>query len=682
MFQDNPLLAQLKQQIVENIPKKEGTIKATERGFGFLELDDKKNSSIFIPPPMMKKVIHGDKVSALIRTDKDKESAEPESLIEAALTRFVGRVKLIKGRLNVVPDHPQINNLLRANCKKGLDPETLKEGDWVVARLTQHALTNDKGFLCRIEEKIASDGDKIVPWWVTLAKHELPNQEPQIERDWQLLNADEAREDLTALPFITIDGESTKDMDDALHTVANEDGSFTLTVAIADPTAYVAPDDEVDALAKERSFTIYLPGRNIPMLPRELSDELCSLVEGEKRPSLCCRMTITADGTILDDATFFSAWICSQGRLSYDNVSDYLEQKEGAWQPNEVIAAQIAALKDCAMARANWRQQHAVTFPDRPDYRFELDDDSAVVAIHIEHRRIANRMVEESMISANICAGRMLAKHFGAGVFNTHAGFAPEKMDEIMSVMAEAEAPFEREQLTTVEGFSALRRWMNEQPTTYWDNRLRKLQSYSEIGHEPLPHYAMGLPLYATWTSPIRKYGDMINHRMLKGAISGQAPVQMAQEGVGESLMLHRRAHKMAERDCSDWLYIELLTPDLGTDKTYRAEVFDISRGGMRVRLLENGAAAFIPAPLILANKERLECNGDKGTICIDGVVEFKLGDEIEVSLAELKPATRSIIMKPTKLFEDLPAQTEGAADTKATVIDSETTNTEAKSAE
>ena len=110
MFSDNPLLAQLKQQMKENLPKKEGTVKATDKAFGFLEVDSK--TSYFIPPASMKKCIHGDKVIAIIRSENDKESAEPDELVEASLTRFIARIKLFKGRLNVVPDHPQLKRSL------------------------------------------------------------------------------------------------------------------------------------------------------------------------------------------------------------------------------------------------------------------------------------------------------------------------------------------------------------------------------------------------------------------------------------------------------------------------------------------------------------------------------------------------------------------------------------------
>ncbi|MGL6172982.1 MAG: exoribonuclease II [Vibrio sp.] len=655
MFQDNPLLAQLKQQIQETLPKKEGTIKASDKGFGFLEVDSK--TSYFVPPPYMKKCLHGDKVMAFIRTENEREVAEPAELVEQSLTRFIGRVKLFKGKLNVAPDHPQLKKMaLKAKAKKGLNGTDLQEGDWVVAQLIHHPLKGDNGFFAEITHKITDADDKIAPWWVTLAENDLPNSEPAGIDDWQLKDdADLVREDLTDLPFVTIDGQSTKDMDDALYAQQLPNGDFALTIAIADPTAYITPEDEMDKVARERGFTIYLPGRNIPMLPRDLADELCSLMENQVRPALCCSVTISKDGVIGDDIRFFAANIKSHARLVYDHVSDWLETGHSEqWQPSTEIAQVVRDLYAFSQARANWRETHAVVFPDRPDYRFELSADNDVVAIHADMRRSANRLVEESMITANICAGQTLQATFGFGVFNTHAGFKAEKLADVVELMAAHGAPdADVETLTSVAGFAALRRWLATQQTSYLDNRIRKSQSYSEIGNQPLPHFAMGLDVYATWTSPIRKYGDMINHRLLKAHILGKAPVQTPDETVGEELALHRKHHKIAERNVADWLYARTLADEPAKETRFQAEIFDINRAGMRVRLLENGAMTFIPGALILANKERLECNGETGTVLIDKQVVYQLGDVLEIVLTEVNQENRSLVGKPTQVFAD-----------------------------
>jgi exoribonuclease-2 len=657
MFQDNPLLAQLKQQIQDNLPKKEGTVKATDKGFGFLEVDSK--NSFFIPPPYMKKCMHGDKVMAIIRTEKEREVAEPEALIEPFLTRFIGRVKLIKGKLNVAADHPQLKKqALKAKIAKGQNPNDFQDNDWVVAHLISHPLKKeDDHFFVEITEKITDADDKIAPWWVTLAQNDLPNKEPEGIDDWQLKDdTDLVREDLTDIPFVTIDGASTKDMDDALYAKKLDSGDFELTIAIADPTAYITPDDMMDKVARERGYTIYLPGRNIPMLPRDLADELCSLIENAPRPALCCTVTVSKDGVIGDDIRFFAANIKSHARLVYDHVSDYLEHGQcDLWAPNDIIARVVEDLYAFSLARANWREHNAVVFPDRPDYRFELSEDNDVIAIHADQRRSANRLVEEAMITANICAGITLKTSFNMGVFNTHAGVKPDKINELLEMLTENNITDQSaESLATVAGFAQLRRSLSNQDSSYLDNRIRKYQAYSEVGNQPLPHFAMGLEVYATWTSPIRKYGDMINHRLLKAHILGKEPIQIPDDSIGEELAQHRKHHKMAERNVSDWLYARTLINEPALATRFNAEIFDINRAGMRVRLLENGATAFIPGSLIIDDKKRIECNKEHGTVTIDSNLVFKLGDAVEVTLVDVDMENRSLLAKPTQTFADI----------------------------
>ncbi len=655
MFQNNPLLAQLKQQIKENIPKKEGTIKATDKGFGFLEVDSK--TSYFIPPPYMKKCLHGDKVVALIRSEKEKQIAEPDQLIEQSFTRFIGRIKLFKGRLNVVPDAPQYKKLaLKAKTINGVNPKTLSEGDWVIAHLVQHPLSdnsNTNGFLVEISQKISDADDKIAPWWVTLAKNSLPNNEPQGVEEWQIVDDPAlSRIDMTAIPFVTIDGASTKDMDDALYAEALPNGDFKLTVAIADPTAYISPDDDMDKAARERGFTIYLPGRNIPMLPRKLADDLCSLIEGSVRPALCCNVTISKEGEIKDDIVFFAANITSHARLTYNDVSDWLENSQNSpWQPEEQIAAVVTTLARFADARTNWRKHNAVIFQDRLDYHFELSEDNDVIAIHADRQRSAHRLVEEAMITANICAGNILKNQFGTGVFNVHSGFKPEKVTEAVKLInQESDTSFNEEQLTSLEGFSELRRWLNSQESRYLDNRLRKFQALSEISHTPAEHFAMGLEIYATWTSPIRKYGDMINHRLLKAYIMSKEPDQLLpDESLGKELAIHRKHHRTAEKSVGDWLYARTLTDEPKKETVFNAEVFDINRAGMRVQIIENGATAFIPSSLIFSDKEKIECNSESGSISIDGALTYRLGDTLKIVLTEVNQETRGIIAKPVQ---------------------------------
>ncbi|WP_298443603.1 exoribonuclease II [uncultured Ferrimonas sp.] len=644
MFQDNPLLQQLKAQIRETLPTVEGQIKATAKGFGFIETD--KGESHFVPPPLMKKVLHGDRVTAVLRTDGDKTSAEPEQLLEAGLSRFIGRVQWFKGRLNVVPDHPMMRAGMRGRCKKHIDEKSLKEGDYVVAHLKRHPLRpDDQSFQAEISDFVAANDDPHVPWWVILAKHDLAKVEPQDPANWQL---DEApRQDLTALPFVTIDAESTKDMDDALY-IEPQDNGWRLTVAIADPTAYIQPGDAVDQEAFKRCLTQYLPGYNVPMLPRQLADELCSLVEGEDRPALCAHIQVSAAGELQSGAEFFLASIRSQGKLAYDKVSDHLDGVEAAWQPaNPVIAEQVQQLHLLANARSNWRKQNALVFPDQPDYRFEVDDNGNVLNIHVDQRRTANRIVEECMIVANAACAERLAATVGQGVFNAHAGLDPERIGQVVELLQQHHLSFDAEQLLTMGGYCALRRVLDKQDTGYLDARVRKLQAFAEVAGTPKPHFGMGLEGYATWTSPIRKYSDMVNHRLLKAAITQAEPQQQVDEPLLEQLAKMRKLHRMCERHVGDWLYARYLKAESGSSTEFSGKIIDINRGGVRVKLEENGAVAFIPASHLSVDKARLQINGDAAQASFDDQLQLSVADTIKVTIGEVDVDQRSVMALP-----------------------------------
>ncbi len=649
MLQDNPLLSQLKKQITENLPRAEGTVRANDKGFGFLEVDTK--TSYFIPPPFMKKCLHGDKVVALIRTENDKQQAEPEKLIEHNLTRFIARCRFVKGKLNVVADIPQMNKSpIRATLGKSVKDLSLDNGDWVVAELINHPLEGDKDhFMARVQQLVSKKEDKIAPWWVTLAQHDLPNSEPDSQAQWDMDNGGLTREDYTHIPFVTIDAKSTKDMDDALYAKALDNGHYQLMIAIADPTAYIQPNTEMDEIAKDRGFTIYMPGRNIPMLPRELADNLCSLVEGEQRAALLCKTIIDDQGNITQAIEFSLATIQSHARLDYHSVSDWLETPETAdWQPNNETADTLNALHQISLLRQQWRQKHAVIFKDRVDYHFELDANNDVVAIHANKTRSANKLVEETMIVANLCAGQFLAEHVNTGVYNKHAGIKTDKLEYIADLMQESIGfSIDPDRLASVEGFSELRRKLSEQDTEYLDYRLRKHQTFTEFSTQPSEHFAMGLSNYATWTSPIRKYGDMINHRLIKSVLAEKSVETALEQTLVDHITLRKKQHRLVEKNIADWLYARTFNQDAYLTKTFQAEIFDINRSGMRAKLLDNGAVVFIPISLIHANKEEIAADAEQGVIKIADKERYKLSDIVAVTLEEVNVAHRSLIAKP-----------------------------------
>ncbi|GAB2725432.1 exoribonuclease II [Halomonas garicola] len=645
-MQNNSMLAQLKQQIRDTTPRVEGVIKGTDRGFGFLETDD--GESYFVPPPAMKQAIHGDRIEAVIHENGDKVSVAPETLIEQGLDRFVARVQKREGRLAVVPDHPSIRNVIKARIKRGLDEDSIADGDWVVARLVRHPMKkDDRSFFAQIDELVAKSDNPAVPWRVTLARHALEQECPDAGSEWPLHEEGLEREDITAMPFFTIDSASTRDMDDALHVTEREDGGWRMSVAIADPTAYVDEEHAADKEARVRAFTVYLPGQNVTMLPEQLADDLCSLLEGQARPVLACTLDVNADGS-LGDYRFFAANAMSHARLSYDNVSNWIDG-EGDWAPADDIAPQLTALRELTEARTRWREEHALVFSGSPDYEFELDEAGNVLGIHVEERRIANRMIEESMIAANACCADYLATHVGHGIFNVHRAFEPEKAEDAQAFLAEQDINVDTEALLELPRYKELKRELEGREDAWLDVRLRRFQGFTRMSALPGPHFGLGLAAYATWTSPIRKYGDMVNHRLIKHVLKGEQAPAEASEALTDQLTERRRLNRMAERDVKDWLYVRYLTPDAEAQTTFDAEIIAVNRGGMRVRLTDNGATAFVPAPLMHSDRRKVVIDDKEGRIQIEDVERYKLGDSVRVDLVEAREETRSLVARPAE---------------------------------
>ncbi len=652
MFQDNPLLAQLKQKIHDAKPKVEGIVRATDKSYGFLECD---KNSYFLPPPAMKKLVHGDKIRAAIETIGDKEQAEPLELIEPMLTRFIAKVRFNKdNKLQVIVDHPQINQPIGAKQAKSLT-ESLQAGDWVVAELKTHPLRDDRFLFAEITQFICHEDDELAPWWVTLAKHEQSRYPVEGQAEYCMLDT-QARVDLTNLHFVTIDSESTQDMDDALYIEPtlnenNQQIGWKMVVAIADPTAYIAEDSEIELAAKQRCFTNYLPGFNIPMLPRELADDLCSLTPNDTKAALVCTIQTDMEGNVIEKPIFVSAYVQSKAKLAYDKVSDYLEKVPNPWQPeDEKTLAQINYLFQFTKTRIEWRKQNSLLFKENPDYSFELAENGKVLAIHASYRRIANQIVEEAMILANMCAAEYLNENIGCGIFNTHMGFDSKNLtaakDFLLNqvTLEDKAVRYTEETLSTLDGYRQMRQDIDDAGSDYLELRLRRYLTFAEFKPQLAPHFGLGLTGYATWTSPIRKYSDMVNHRLIKSFIQGKTDFTEPAESVLQRLQEARRQNRLVERDIADWLYCRYLADKVEAKPQFDAKIQDVSRGGMRVQLTENGASIFVPASTITENKDDYQFNSDELALYIKGERRYKIGDIVNIQLSEVKEETRSLI--------------------------------------
>ncbi|PPI86788.1 exoribonuclease II [Candidatus Pantoea edessiphila] len=643
MFHNNPVLIQLKKKLKLQTVFVEGVVKRKEKGFGFLEVNAQK--SYFIPPVQMKKVMHGDRIIAIIHNNEDKEIAIPQKLIEPFLNHFVGRIYKKNNIISILPDNQFLTELIPCNYHNIKNSScNFQNGDWAAAKMCSHPLKGNRGFCADITDFIVKANDQYAPWWVTLSRHNLEREAPSICLS-KMIDEKLDRKDLVDMDFITIDNISTEDMDDALYVKELSDGHLHLTIAIADPTSYIAVGSQLDIIASKRGFTNYLPGFNIPMLPRQISDDICSLRPNIKRPVLACSVIVTKEGN-LEDINFFAAWIKSKAKLAYNEVSDWLENI-GTWKPIDInIANQIRLLYRLYLIRNQWRKTYALVFKDRLDYKFLISEKGEVLEIISELRRTANHIVEESMILANMCAGKILREKLGFGIYNIHLGFDSNNIEQAVTILAAHGITVNAKDITTLDGFRLLRRKLDNQPTQLLNNRLRRFQSFAEISTKPGPHFGLGLEDYATWTSPMRKFTDMLNHRLLKAIILGKK-IECPDNKLITKISERKRLNRIAEKDIGDWLYACYLSKFANSKHKFRTEIVHISRSGMRVKLIDNGATAFIPVGFIHTVRDELICNQEYGILKVKGKIIYRVTDIIDITITKVCLNKRIIEARP-----------------------------------
>lgn len=639
MFKDNALLAQLKQNIQESLPKVEGRVKATDKSYGFLETDDGK--SYFIAPPYMKKVMHGDIVAATISSEKGKEQAQPVQLISSALSHFIGRINLNKNKLSVTPPAPYKGGAINAVLVGEL---YIDHGDYVIGQLTGHPLNEAPNNILKVDivELVAANDDPFLPWFVTLAKHNLnganvPVDAPDDKPHWPLLNPQQSRENLNNELFFTIDGESTQDMDDAICISTLSNGDWQLKVAVADPSAYVGVGDDTDVSAKVRGFTHYLPARTTTMLPESLSHDICSLRPDVTRPALVCTMVINSHGQLQNDASFDLAWITSKAKLNYKQVSNFVNgEKDEQLDAIDGLTNALMALNTMAFARSMWRGKNTQLFDNQADYRFELNHDNQIVKVNMSFNDVANSMVEESMLCANLSGAAILKNNLNNGIFNTHPGFDKDKAGKLSELLSSQGYIYHKEHLLTSAGFCQLQRELTSNSDNYFAARLRKFQNYANIAHEPKPHHGLGSEQYATWTSPIRKYGDLMNHRLIKEICCNDTTAPRTTEEDAIRLKEQRDNQRMIERDITSWLYIDFLKKAAENKQKFKAQIFNVNRGGVLAKLLKSGATVFIPFNHIHTDRKALKADTETGTVMINDEIHVKITDVVTLSLTDV----------------------------------------------
>jgi len=571
----------------------EGTVSANRAGYGFLRVEGFKDS-VFLPPPQMRGVMHGDRVRVKVARDAtDRWSGVVDQVLERGVHAFLGTVE-VSGRSAWVS---AADRRLQLRC--AVAPQDLngaRSGDWVIARVTQHA-----GSASAAQAVIVKRLDPCRPVELAtesaIARFDLPYEFAaaalrEAQSYGEQVDAREAgqRTDLRDLPLVTIDGEDARDFDDAVYAEAHA-GGFRLIVAIADVSHYVRPGTALDAEAQLRGTSVYFPTRVLPMLPTALSDHLCSLAPRVDRLCFAADMIVSRNGA-LKSARFYPAVMRSAARLTYRLANEALfEGRPAARAELGPLCERLTVLVDVYHALYKARARRGALDFDAAEAEFVIDAGERVRAVELRVRNQAHRLIEECMILANVAVAQELEKTHTGTLYRVHGTPEDEKLERLASTLASLGIEAHIPQTVTTRDLQAIARRVGDPSERAFVESL-VVRAMPQAVYQPtnIGHFGLALTHYAHFTSPIRRYPDLVVHRTLKaliGAAGGAATRYDAATlgALGErTSRLEKRADE-ADRYVAGFLKCTYLKERIG--QTFQGLITTVVEFGCFVQILD-----------------------------------------------------------------------------------------------
>ena len=480
------------------------------------------------------------------------------------------------------------------------------------------------------------------------------------------------REDWRDIPLLTIDPADAKDHDDAVHaepdTDASNPGGFIIHIGIADVSYYVRPGSDMDREAFLRGNSVYFPDRVVPMLPERISNDLCSLREGENRPAMALRIVIDAEGN-KKRHSFHRVMMRSAAKLSYQQAQAAIDgQPDDATGPllEPVLKPLWAAYE--ALARA--RDRRGPLALDLPERRIRLDENGMVKDVYVPDRLEAHKLIEEMMILSNVCAAETLEKHKTPLLYRVHDAPSREKIVALGEFLKSLELPVPRSEALRPRDFNQiLFRAEKAGKSQQVNEMVLRSQAQAEYAPGNYGHYGLNLDRYAHFTSPIRRYSDLIVHRALIRALGlGDDGLTEAEEhrlgSIGEHISATERRAMAAERETSDRLLAQYLAAHIGA--RFRGTIAGLVGAGLFVRLDETGADGFVPVSSL--GQDYFRYFEDQQALIGERTGErFRIGDKVDVRLLEAAPMAGALRFEVLSEGERVkpPGPTRGRRDRK-----------------
>ncbi|MEQ1673447.1 MAG: ribonuclease R [Candidatus Nitrotoga sp.] len=574
--------------VVDKLDLIKGKVQGHPDGFGFLIPED-GSADLVLSAKEMHKVLHGDVVIAR-SAGMDKRGRREASIVEVlehSTTRLVGRLYEEHGIKFVVAENRRISQDILVAPGEHAEAQV---GQVVMLEIMQQPSKHAQP-IGRIVQVLGNYADPGMEIEIALRKHDLPYEFPpeakhQAEKfSVKVLPEDYAeREDIRHLPLVTIDGETARDFDDAVYCEPHESG-YRLVVAIADVSHYVKPGDALDKEAFNRGNSVYFPRRVIPMLPEELSNGLCSINPHLERLCMVCDMQVSAQGDI-EKYRFYPSVMFSHARLTYNQVADMLAHPQGetAQQFASVlphINHLYALFKTLLKAR---EKRGAIDF-ETLETQMIFTEQGKIDRIIPVVRNDAHKLIEECMLAANVCTANFLQENKHPVLYRVHEGPTPEKLEAVREFLKEFGFDLGGGDKPEAGDYAKLLKKIKGRPDTalLQTVMLRSLRQ-AQYAPDNLGHFGLGYEAYTHFTSPIRRYPDLLVHRAINAVLHNkQYKPNEKWEALGAHCSQTERRADDATRDVEAWLKCFYIRDHLGS--TFEGTVSSVTGFGLFVAL-------------------------------------------------------------------------------------------------
>lgn len=456
------------------------------------------------------------------------------------------------------------------------------------------------------------------------------------------------REDWRHLPLVTIDPVDAKDHDDAVYAEPDTDpknpGGHIVYVAIADVAAYVRPGTALDREAYIRGNSVYFPDRVVPMLPERISNDLCSLREGENRPSMAVRMVFDQNGKKRSHS-FHRVLFRSAAKLNYQQAQAAIDGRPDD-KTGPILDTILRPLWAAYGAMAKARDNRGPLDLDLPERKIILDKAGMVVDVKVPERLDAHRLIEEMMIAANVAAAETLEKHKSALLYRVHDTPSQEKLVALRDFLSSLQLPAPKSDAVRPSDFNRiLDKARTDGKIQQVSEIILRTQAQAEYAAENYGHFGLNLDRYAHFTSPIRRYADLIVHRALITALNlgkdGLTEGEIVKlPGIAQHISSTERRAMLAERETIDRLLAEFLAAHVNAK--FEGRISGVTRSGLFVRLKDTGADGFIPASTLGQDYYRFV--EEMQAMVGDRTGEtFRIGDDVSVRLLEVAPVAGAL---------------------------------------